>query len=190
MYTIYLSDDEPFRVYCAMDKDGWTRILYRNNYNSYFNRIWQDYKKGFGSVEKNYWMGFDNIRKLIGNQRMELRIDMYNVSYQNYYLIFDNFLIDLEENSYALTLGQKIDGNCLDSFSELNSMKFTTIDKDNDLYGNNCAKEFGGGWWFRACYGICLTCYSNIGIYKSNALHNSNQYLYLNYVEMLIKPML
>ena len=30
--------------------------------------------------------------------------------------------------------------------------KFSTIDRDNDLWKGNCAKKFSGAWWYSACH--------------------------------------
>ncbi|CAG2217728.1 unnamed protein product [Mytilus edulis] len=37
-----------------------------------------------------------------------------------------------------------------DSLSYHNGMKFSTVDRDNDLHSMNCAKE-QGPWWFKSC---------------------------------------
>ena len=34
-----------------------------------------------------------------------------------------------------------------DSMGGHKGMKFTTRDKDNDVYGGNCASLYTGGWW-------------------------------------------
>ena len=47
-------------------------------------------------------------------------------------------------------------GSC--NFGFANGMKFTTYDKDNDLWSSNCAEQRGGGWWFAACSRSCPTC--------------------------------
>ena len=29
--------------------------------------------------------------------------------------------------------------------------KFSTLDRDNDTWRNNCAERFKGAWWYTAC---------------------------------------
>ncbi|KAL0175486.1 hypothetical protein M9458_027816, partial [Cirrhinus mrigala] len=39
-----------------------------------------------------------------------------------------------------------------DSMSYHNGMKFSTYDKDQDLYGDNCALKLSlGGFWYKSC---------------------------------------
>ena len=33
-----------------------------------------------------------------------------------------------------------------------NNSQFSTKDRDNDLYGEDCAKRHHGGWWYDHCY--------------------------------------
>ena len=38
--------------------------------------------------------------------------------------------------------------------SILNSLRFTTNDRDQDTHAtSNCATLFKGGWWYNACHG-------------------------------------
>ncbi len=39
-----------------------------------------------------------------------------------------------------------------DSLTDHNDQKFSTFDKDQDVYGNNCAKEFLGAFWYKFCH--------------------------------------
>ena len=41
------------------------------------------------------------------------------------------------------------------SSTNLDGMKFTTRDRDNDNYKKNCAKVHNG-WWFNACFRAAL----------------------------------
>ena len=44
-------------------------------------------------------------------------------------------------------------GTAKDSFSFQNKQKFSTYDQDNDQWkDNNCARQFSGGWWYKACH--------------------------------------
>ena len=38
-------------------------------------------------------------------------------------------------------------GDAGDALMWHSGYKFTTIDKDNDGYGSNCAVDYKGGWW-------------------------------------------
>ena len=38
-----------------------------------------------------------------------------------------------------------------------NNQPFSTYDKENDNADYNCARDWGGGWWYNYCYGALLT---------------------------------
>ena len=65
-------------------------------------------------------------------------------------------------SEYKLTISEYYNYGLPDPFAidKLNGMKFTTCDRDNDLYGRNCAVTNGGrnpgGWWYRTCSAILL----------------------------------
>ena len=169
-----------------MSKGGWTRIMNRvklEKGNLFFNRTWQDYKNGFGSIEDNYWMGLENMRNIIGNKRMQLRIEMFNKTDQIAFLVNDYFNIDSESNSYKLTLGSKTDGNTYDSLIRCHIEKFSTFDRDNDKSSDSCAQKYNGGWWFFVCVEICPTCKSDRGEH-----YDGSKYIFYDNIRMMIKP--
>ena len=52
----------PVWVWCDMETDGggWTVLLARTNTTHprlNFTKSWQDYKRGFGEPDSEYWMG-------------------------------------------------------------------------------------------------------------------------------------
>ena len=66
-------------VYCDLStaNTGWIVIQRRVDATTSFDRSWTDYKRGFGNITHNYWMGLDNIHKLAGPGRgAKLRIEM------------------------------------------------------------------------------------------------------------------
>ena len=51
----------------------------------------------------------------------------------------------LHIGGYSGTAGDSITGS---KYHNLNGMKFSTPDRDNDKNSINCAQYFKGGWWF------------------------------------------
>ena len=44
--------------------------------------------------------------------------------------------------------------------------KFSTLDRDNDTWRNNCAERFKGAWWYTACLNSNLN-----GLYLRGIIH-------------------
>ncbi|GBO28419.1 Techylectin-like protein, partial [Araneus ventricosus] len=65
IYTIWprsrVTEDKPLDVFCDMDTDGggWTVLQRRGDFKrplDYFNKDWESYKKGFGDIDKEFWL--------------------------------------------------------------------------------------------------------------------------------------
>ena len=39
-----------------------------------------------------------------------------------------------------------------DMLSEASGAAFSTIDRDNDVSGANCAEKYSGAWWYTDCH--------------------------------------
>ncbi|GFS60071.1 techylectin-5A [Trichonephila inaurata madagascariensis] len=132
-----LTDGRPMDVFCDMDTDGggWTLIQRRGNYSrsyDYFFKDWKSYKDGFGDIEKDFWLGNDNIFALTNQRLYSVRFDMKAVDEEKRYAFYDTFWIDDENHKYTLHI-QDYSGDAGDSMSERhNNQKFTTKDQDND----------------------------------------------------------
>ncbi|KAG9328321.1 hypothetical protein JZ751_015002, partial [Albula glossodonta] len=85
VYTIFpAGHDSPVEVYCDMDceeddsedKGGWTVIQRRMDGTVNFYRPWDQYKKGFGNPDGEYWLGLHNMFLITWTRKYRLRVDM------------------------------------------------------------------------------------------------------------------
>nr|XP_020478432.1 microfibril-associated glycoprotein 4-like isoform X1 [Monopterus albus] len=159
VYTIYPGGPTtPLRVYCDMDTDGgrWTVFQRRMDGTENFYRPWKHYKNGFGNVAGEYWLGLENLFLLTARKKNELRVDMEDWDKGQAYAHYSSFSIDPEAVGYKLNLGSFTGGTAGDSLTAHNSMKFTTFDKDQDIWGKNCAHSYLGGFWYSNCHYVNL----------------------------------
>ncbi|CAC5374032.1 Fibrinogen-like protein A,Ryncolin-4,Angiopoietin-related protein 7,Angiopoietin-related protein 1,Ficolin-3,Ficolin-1-B,Techylectin-5A,Ficolin-2,Ryncolin-1,Tenascin-R,Fibrinogen-like protein 1,Angiopoietin-1,Fibrinogen C domain-containing protein 1-A,Tenascin-N,Ryncolin-3,Tenascin,Fibroleukin,Fibrinogen C domain-containing protein 1,Fibrinogen gamma chain,Ryncolin-2,Fibrinogen beta chain,Angiopoietin-related protein 6,Techylectin-5B,Angiopoietin-related protein 2,Angiopoietin-2,Ficolin-1-A,Fibrinogen gamm len=167
VYTIYPDNSTAMTVYCNMDDydGGWT-VLQRRQDKTNFYRTWAEYKKGFGNVEKSFWLGNDNIHILTKSGRYELRIDLSDWTGKKWYAIYKTFSVGNEATKYKLNVGG-YSGNANDGMAFHNGMKFSTKDQDNDKKSRDCAKLAKGGWWYADCHDVNLN-----GVYKTGKTSN------------------
>ena len=163
VYTIDPGDGHgPFEVYCDMETDGggWAVFQRRENGSLDFYQNWVDYKNGFGDLGKEFWLGLDKISRLTKEFPQTIRIDLSDFDGNSRYAQYKIFEVGNEASGYVLNVGS-YSGTAGDSLiPDSNGMKFSTRDRDQDIYGKNCAVEFKGAWWYRNCH------YSNLnGLY-------------------------
>ncbi|XP_046556010.1 fibrinogen-like protein 1 [Haliotis rubra] len=158
---------QPFIVYCEMDFGGRTAILKQKTGNENFNRPWDDYKKGFGNVSGDHWLGNDYIHYISYSRKHSLLVQVETGSSYHQYFMQD-FGVDDESSNYNLTFGSHFTsdkyheslGDCL---GPLYGSSFSTLDRDNDNSARNCAQDFQSGWWFKDC----STC-NPTGVYEAS----------------------
>ncbi|XP_067310545.1 fibrinogen-like protein 1-like protein [Pseudorasbora parva] len=158
----------PIAVHCAMSAGGWTVVQHITvNGSVDFDRGWDEYKRGFGSLTGNHWLGNEHLHRLTtGPVRYKLGIKLVDKDALTKTGEYDPVLVEGEDAQYRLRLGPfngtAADALTLDTENYLHdNQRFTTRDRDNDNYFQNCAKlEFqgvaGGGWWYDACAGANL----------------------------------
>ncbi|VDH98893.1 Hypothetical predicted protein [Mytilus galloprovincialis] len=148
-------------VFCEMETDceGWTIVQTRYDGSVNFYRNWNDYKKGFGDVTGEHWIGNDNLHNILHQGTYKVRFDLEDFENDTAYAIYDMFNIGNGETNYRLNISgyNGTAGHSVrDSYNiSHEGVEFTTYDRDNDLRGDiNCADVgYGeaGGWWYGSC---------------------------------------
>jgi len=128
-------------------------LLIQQNINrsNLFNRSWAEFKVGLSDAKGNYWLGNEWLHQLTVNGNYKLRIDLQirsNLSW--YYAEYNSFVVSNEASNYRITFFG-FSGNLGDAFSSHNGMMFTTYDRDNDVWFDNCAVRYGAGFWYKNC---------------------------------------
>ncbi|XP_019684378.1 fibrinogen alpha chain [Felis catus] len=154
-----------FSVYCDQETSlgGWLLIQQRMDGSLNFNRTWQDYKRGFGSLddkgEGEFWLGNEYLHLLTlrgSVLRVELEDWAGNLAYAEYHLRVGSEAegYPLQVSSYQGTAGDALIEGSVEEGTEYTShagMQFSTYDRDADLWEENCAEVYGGGWWYNSC---------------------------------------
>ncbi|WAR11570.1 FGL2-like protein [Mya arenaria] len=182
----------PIPVWCDMDTTigGWLLILKRVSGNINFNRLWNDYKEGFGDLVDEFYLGNDNIFLLTNQKQYEVRIDLWDFSGNRVYALYKTFYIDGERDNYRLHI-HSFEGSARDALKSHDRVQFSTADRDNDEYqGYNCAQEWLAGWWFNNCWFSFLTGpYYNISKVRYRGISwNDWKHEQLPHIEMKIRP--
>ncbi|XP_055933079.1 techylectin-5A-like [Argiope bruennichi] len=145
IYTIF-PNSKSLNVYCDMDTDGggWTVIQRRGNYTPQekFYRDWNDYKHGFGNVDRDFWLGNDNIHTLSTLMPVEIRFDLADVRGNRRYAVYKSFYIDNEKKDYTLHISG-YSGNAGDGMKFHNGQPFSTKDRGN----YQAVLAIYGPWW-------------------------------------------
>ena len=130
------------------DGGGWTVIQRRQDASTYFNRGWDEYKRGFGDKSRNFWLGLDAIHALTG-KGVTLRIDLVELNGKKGFAKYGRFSVGNESSNYKLDVSG-FSGNAGNCLRYNNKAAFSTKDRDNDWYVNgNCAAEYRqGAWWY------------------------------------------
>ncbi|GBM57307.1 Techylectin-5A [Araneus ventricosus] len=158
VYTIWpkhrILEGQPLQVYCDMETDGggWTMIQRRGRFSNKvdFYREWNDYKKGFGNITEEFWIGNDNIFALTNQRNYFARFDMATVDNEHFYAKYSSFWIEDENAAYALHFGN-YNGTAGNGIRSSIDTKFSTKDRKNFNHTEDCVSEKQGGWWYSEC---------------------------------------
>uniref|UniRef100_A0A3Q1FA45 Si:ch211-157b11.8 n=1 Tax=Acanthochromis polyacanthus TaxID=80966 RepID=A0A3Q1FA45_9TELE len=176
---------------CDMESagGGWTVIQNRQDGSVDFNRTWQEYREGFGSLQGEHWLGNAALHALTSTGQHQLRIELEDWHQQKRQATYSNFKVASEAQRYRLTAREYSGdaGNALSYSKRYNhdGRSFSTADRDHDRYtSGNCGQYYGAGWWFDACLAANLNGryyrgrYSGVtnGIYWGTCHTNLTQY--------------
>ena len=179
-----------------MDTDGggWTVFQRRQDGSVDFYLNWAEYEAGFGSAGGEFWLGLADIHRLTEGVSSSLRVDLGDAQGNTAYAQYGSFSIGDSTTEYTLSIADFIGGNADDdmiTYHNLNGMKFTTKDNDNDNWGDNCATEAQhiAGWWFNVCSFSSLNGPYDGSSYQSISWYPlKNNMESLQFVEMKIRP--
>lgn len=155
VYTIQPENSQPFNVLCEMTSEGgWTVIQKRYDGSQSFNQLWENYKKGFGSLNGEFWLGLENIHSLSKQSQYILQVELSDWAGEQQREARYRLHLDGEEKKFALHLEQEFSSGVQEKImtNGESALPFSTADRDNDLAADvNCAELLSGGWWFSSC---------------------------------------
>ena len=93
-------------MFCDQETDegGWTVFQRRQDGSVDFYLDWEKYKNGFGDLHGEFWLGNDNLHRLLTvKSRYELRIDIGDFDNDKAYAKYNRFMVGPESDNYRLT---------------------------------------------------------------------------------------
>ena len=106
VYTIDPDGSGAFDVFCDQKAagGGWTVIQKRFDGSVDFQRGWNDYKRGFGSLNGEFWLGLDKMNRLT-KTKSRLRVELEDTKGNTAYAEYDFFAVASERALYKMSLG-------------------------------------------------------------------------------------
>ena len=96
-----------FNVFCDQRTDGggWTVFQKRMDGSVDFYHVWTDYKRGFGYLRGEFWLGLDKIHRLTSSGGYKLRVDLEDFAGNTVYAEYGLFAVGSEGTKYQLSVG-------------------------------------------------------------------------------------
>ena len=97
-----------FEVFCDQKTagGGWTVFQKRRDGSVDFFRAWDDYKRGFGNLNAEFWLGLDKIHRLtVSGGSYKLRVDLEDIHGKTAFAEYSSFSVTSERAKYQLNLG-------------------------------------------------------------------------------------
>ena len=132
------------------DGGGWTVFQRRMDGSQNFYLYWKNYDLGFGKLYEEFWLGLNKIHRLTTSSS-SLRVDLEDFVGKKKYAKYSVYSVGNALAQYNLSIGG-YSGNAGNSLSWHHGIKFSTRDRDNDVWSGNCAQSYKGAWWYRNCH--------------------------------------
>ncbi|KFM77347.1 Techylectin-5A, partial [Stegodyphus mimosarum] len=199
LYTIWplcrTSTCKPLEVYCDMETDGggWIVIQRRGTIWSSpdsFYRDWEEYKRGFGNISYDFWLGNENIFSLSNQGLYSIRFDLADEKGESRYAVYDIFAIDDENKDYKIHI-KGYSGDAGDSMELSDGRTFSTKDRKTDEdVSEHCAMTRKSGWWFKDCTKANLNGIYIPGVKAAKSMYWSTwqAHVGLKYTAIKIRP--
>ena len=107
LYTINPDGGKPMQVLCDMTTDGggWTVFQRRLDGSVDFYLGWASYKRGFGKLNGEFWLGNDNLHRLTTADNVSLRVDLEDFDGNITYAEYTTLRVANESDKYRLLVG-------------------------------------------------------------------------------------
>ncbi|EDL97807.1 angiopoietin-like 3, isoform CRA_b [Rattus norvegicus] len=146
VYTIRPSSSQVFNVYCdTQSGTPRTLIQHRKDGSQNFNQTWENYEKGFGRLDGEFWLGLEKIYAIVKQSNYILRLELQDWKDSKHYAEY-SFHLGNHETNYTLHVAE-IAANIPEALPEHRDLMFSTWDHraKGQLY---CPESYSGGWWF------------------------------------------
>ena len=187
VYSVDMSTFSSTNALCDMttNDSGWMVIARRSNPKTNFDRLYHDYKQGFGDLQEDFWFGLQSLQMLTSKRPYELKLDMFSqrddteptavARYSSFEIVNPNYTLKLGNFTGS-------DKNLLDNMMQFNGQPFAAKKDSRDT--SDICFTMGGGWWYLEKYcssgldespgTILTTRYDELGWYD---LSNKDPYI-------------
>ena len=95
-------------VFCDLKTAGGRWLVFQKRLDGSvdFYRGWAEYKRGFGSLTGEFWLGLDEIHRLTSSGSYNLRVDLEDFAGKTCYAEYVSFKVASEGEKYQLSVGR------------------------------------------------------------------------------------
>ncbi|XP_022220855.2 ficolin-1-like [Drosophila obscura] len=154
IHNITVGNLEPFEVFCdaKIAGPGWTVIARRTNGELNFYRRWDEFRRGFGDIRGEFFIGLEKLHAITKSQTQELYVHLEDFEGNQRYTKYNEFHIESENDAFRMSKLGSSTGDAGDSMYKCRAQKFTAYDWDNDQWKKgNCAHDRMSAWWHNSC---------------------------------------